>query len=49
MAAMEAIKLIAGFGEPLAGRLLTFDLRRHSFRIVNLRRNPDCPDCGGLK
>jgi hypothetical protein len=31
LAAMEAIKLIAGIGQPLAGRLLTFDLPRRTF------------------
>ena len=46
MAALEVLKLLAGFGRPLVGRLLTFDLRDHSFRLVNLRRNPDCPECG---
>ncbi|MEZ6065742.1 MAG: hypothetical protein R3B90_08560 [Planctomycetaceae bacterium] len=45
---MEAIKLLAGFGEPLFGRLLTCDLRDMSFRVRTIRRRPDCPLCGGL-
>ena len=31
--AMEAIKVIAGLGEPLAGRLLMFDLARATCRL----------------
>lgn len=46
LAAMEVIKLIAGVGEPLAGRLLTFDLGDMSFRTVAIARQPDCPVCG---
>lgn len=46
LAAMEVIKLIVGLGEPLAGRLLTFDLRDMSFRTVPIARQPDCPVCG---
>ena len=45
LAAMEVIKLIAGIGEPLTGRLLTFDLRDMSFRTVPIARQPDCPIC----
>ncbi|QDU28112.1 Molybdopterin-synthase adenylyltransferase [Anatilimnocola aggregata] len=48
MAAMEAIKLIAKLGEPLAGRLLTFDLRDMSFQTIPIMRRPSCPTCGGL-
>lgn len=47
LGAMEAIKLLAGFGEPLAGRLLSCDLREMTFRVRSLQRNPDCPVCGG--
>jgi molybdopterin/thiamine biosynthesis adenylyltransferase len=45
LAAVEAIKVLAGVGEPLAGRLLLGDLRDMSFRTVRLRRNPDCRVC----
>jgi adenylyltransferase/sulfurtransferase len=44
--ATEAIKLITGVGEPLAGRLLTYDaleMRFHEFRVA---RRPDCAVCG---
>lgn len=43
--AMEAMKLLAGFGQPLAGVLLTSDLRDGTVRRVNLPRNPNCPVC----
>ncbi|MBI5757381.1 MAG: HesA/MoeB/ThiF family protein [Planctomycetales bacterium] len=46
LAAMEVIKLIAGVGEPLASRMLTFDLRDMTFRTVPIARQPDCPVCG---
>jgi molybdopterin/thiamine biosynthesis adenylyltransferase len=46
LAAMEAIKVIAGIGQPLAGRLLTFDLRDMSFRTISIARRADCAVCG---
>jgi adenylyltransferase/sulfurtransferase len=44
--AAEAIKLIIGAGETLAGRLLLFDALQMSFRTLKLRRDPACPICG---
>ena len=44
--AMEAIKLIVGIGEPLAGRLLLFDALAVDFREVRVRRDPNCVVCG---
>jgi len=44
--ALEAIKLIVGFGETLIGRLLLFDGRRMQFRELTLQKDPDCPVCG---
>lgn len=44
--AMEAVKLVLGLGEGLAGRLLLFDALRMRFREMRLRRDPDCPLCG---
>lgn len=46
LGAMEVIKLLAGLGQPLLGRLLTCDLRTMSFRTVNTCRRDDCPVCG---
>ena len=47
LGAMEAIKIIAGLGEPLFGRLLTMDLRNMSFQEVKIRPDPGCPVCTG--
>jgi molybdopterin/thiamine biosynthesis adenylyltransferase/rhodanese-related sulfurtransferase len=44
--ALEACKLLLGAGEPLVGRLLTFDLRRVEFREVAVPRDPACQTCG---
>ena len=44
--ATEAIKLLLGIGEPLIGRLLTYDVLGMRFREVKLRRDPKCPVCG---
>src|SRR4051812_13004614 len=42
----EAIKLAAGIGEPLVGRLLLFDALCTEFSEVKIKRNADCPVCG---
>ncbi len=44
--ATEAVKLVLGIGEPLIGRLLTYDSLKMKFRELKLRRNPECPVCG---
>ncbi len=44
--ATETIKLLIGMGEPLIGRLLTYDALGMRFREVKLRRDPKCPLCG---
>ena len=44
--ANEALKLIGGYGEPLVGRLLTFDAQSTRFAEVKVRRDPNCPSCG---
>ena len=46
LAAMEAIKVLTGLGDPLAGRMLTMDLRDMTFRLRTLARRNDCPICG---
>jgi molybdopterin/thiamine biosynthesis adenylyltransferase len=45
LAAMEIIKVLTGFGEPLLGRLLTCDLRNMSFRTLSIQRDPACQVC----
>ncbi len=46
MQATEAVKALLGVGEPLIGRLLTYDALGMRFREVKLRRDPNCPLCG---
>ena len=41
----EAIKLLLGLGQPLAGRLLQFDALSMRFRETRLAPDPDCPVC----
>jgi len=47
--AMEALKILAGFGEPLRGTLLLLDLRSMDIRRLALPPRADCPDCGHLR
>ena len=44
--ATEAIKLILGAGDTLAGRLLLVDALQMRFRTIRVRRDPSCPACG---
>lgn len=46
LAAMEAIKVISGLGEPLHGRMLSFDMRDMTTTTRRIRRDPECPECG---
>ena len=46
MQAAEALKLLCGFGESLAGRLLMLDARHMSWTEMGARRQPDCKVCG---
>lgn len=44
--AAEALKLLAGCGEPLVGKLQLFDGLTSQWRTVRVPRDPDCPVCG---
>jgi molybdopterin/thiamine biosynthesis adenylyltransferase/rhodanese-related sulfurtransferase len=44
--AVETIKLLLELGDPLVGRLLTYDSLDQSFRTFKVRRDPACPACG---
>jgi len=44
--ATEAVKIVLGIGEPLVGRLLTYDSLKMKFGSLKLRRDPKCPVCG---
>ncbi|PWW47822.1 molybdopterin/thiamine biosynthesis adenylyltransferase [Melaminivora alkalimesophila] len=45
MQAAQALQLIVGMGEPLAGRLLLLDGREMRWTQVRAARNPECPVC----
>mgnify|MGYP003382075119 CR=1 FL=1 len=47
--AMEAVKILAAYGESLRGQLLLLDLRSMDIRKLGLPPRPDCPDCGHLR
>jgi adenylyltransferase/sulfurtransferase len=44
--AMEAVKLLAGAGESLNGRLLLLDAKRAEWRTVRVPKDPACAVCG---
>ncbi|GAB2715946.1 HesA/MoeB/ThiF family protein [Streptomyces bullii] len=46
--AMEVIKVITGFAEPLDSQLMFFDLRTNMTRLLNVARRPECTVCGHL-
>ncbi|GGI19806.1 MAG: molybdopterin-synthase adenylyltransferase MoeB [Oxalicibacterium faecigallinarum] len=46
MQAAEALRLIAGIGESLAGRLLLLDARSMDWSSIKVARNPGCAVCG---
>ncbi|HVM41737.1 MAG TPA: molybdopterin-synthase adenylyltransferase MoeB [Acidimicrobiia bacterium] len=43
--AVEAMKLVLGIGDSLAGRLLVYDALEQSFRNLKVNRDPQCPAC----
>lgn len=44
--ANEALKIIVGYGDPLVGRLLTFDAQETRFGELRLKRDESCATCG---
>jgi molybdopterin/thiamine biosynthesis adenylyltransferase len=46
MQAAEALKVVAGIGEPLTGRLLLLDARNMEWSSIKFARNPTCSVCG---
>lgn len=42
----EAIKLLAGIGDPLVGRLMVYDALEMSYRQVKIHKDPHCAVCG---
>jgi len=49
LGAMEAIKIIAGFGVPLFGTMLRINMADMTIRRLSVRRNEKCRICGGLQ
>jgi len=47
--ALEALKVLSGFGEPLLGKLLLLDLRSMDIRRLALPPRDGCPDCAALR
>jgi adenylyltransferase/sulfurtransferase len=45
MQAAEALKLVAGIGTSLSGRLLLLDALEMEWRSVTFGRDPGCPVC----
>jgi molybdopterin/thiamine biosynthesis adenylyltransferase len=46
MQAAEALKLVAGIGESLAGRLLLLDVRNMEWTTIRIARSTGCAVCG---
>lgn len=46
--AMEAIKVLTGFGKPLKNVLSFFDLETNVARHLQVKRSPDCTVCGKI-
>ena len=44
----EALKLITGTGETLAGKLLTVDAGNNAYRVISIARDEKCPECGDV-
>lgn len=42
----EAIKLLAGIGDPLVGRLMVYDALEMTYRQVKIHKDPQCAVCG---
>jgi molybdopterin/thiamine biosynthesis adenylyltransferase len=49
MQAAEALKLLAGVGSSLAGRLQMLDARSMEWSEIRLTRQPHCPVCSGVR
>lgn len=45
MAALEAVRALSGWGQPLAGRLAIIDMLERRWREVGVGKDPECPIC----
>jgi molybdopterin/thiamine biosynthesis adenylyltransferase len=48
LGAVEAIKVLAGIGRSLAGRMVICDLGEMNFRTVEIKKRSDCAVCEGI-
>ena len=48
LAAVEAVKVLTGFGEPVKGQMLHYDATAMDFMKSAVQRRRDCPVCGHL-
>ncbi len=46
MQAMEAIKVLTGYGETASGKVMLYEAMTSQFREIRLLRDPDCEVCG---
>jgi adenylyltransferase/sulfurtransferase len=44
--ALETLKVLLDLGDPLIGRLLSYDALEESFRTFTVRKDPACLACG---
>ncbi|MDX1469606.1 MAG: ThiF family adenylyltransferase, partial [Acidimicrobiia bacterium] len=44
--ALEALKIVLGIGDTLAGRLMVYDALEQEFSTLTVKRRPECPACG---
>lgn len=47
MAALEAVRALTGWGQPLAGKLALIDMLDRRWREVVVAKDPECPICRG--
>ena len=45
MQALEVIRAIVPFGEPLAGHMILYDALAQRLRRIALPKDPECPQC----
>ena len=45
--AVEAIKVLSGFGDSSVGKLLVMDIKHNHWRQLTLKKDPACPVCSG--
>ena len=48
MQALEAVKVLSGFGQPLLGKLMIVDAKTMELRRLSVAKNADCPVCQKL-